>query len=182
MQTQSNAMQSYLSYLLLALLGIGNACHCAMAQHQDEESASKILHQIGKHSFQGTFTYVHLSPQQEVLESFEGGKIAVQGRQSRLGLPGQEIINNGETVWTYLTEANEVQITDYDPEQGPITPWTIFANYQQHYKFSRLDTHQAEGHTYDSVSLWARDSEHVLADIKITVERSTKKIQHIAVP
>lgn len=167
-------------YCLLLLL-ISSSFHLARAKHPDEEKAFKILDQISQHNFQATFTYIHRSSQLELLESFEGGKIAVQGNKYRLTLPGQEVINNGKTVWTYLMDANEVQITDHDPEQEATTPWTIFANYRRDYGFSRFDTHQADGHSYDSVELFAKDTENVLARIRITVARNTKYIKYVEV-
>src|SRR5690349_5545851 len=43
------------------------------------------------------------------------GKITVKGEKFKLALPEQEIINDGATQWTYLPEAKEVNIDNYDP-------------------------------------------------------------------
>ena len=32
-------------------------------------------------------------------------------------LPEQEVINNGSTIWTYLPDAKEVNIDNYDPSR-----------------------------------------------------------------
>jgi outer membrane lipoprotein carrier protein len=147
-------------YLLLLLLG-GFFSH-TRAQHQDEEKAFVLLDSIGQRSFQATFMYNHRSPQGELEEAFEG-KIVVQGNQYRLTLPEQEVINNGQTVWTYLEDVKEVQITDHNPEQEATTPWSILTNYRQNYVLDRLDTHQVDGQVYDVVALVAINDEHHLA-------------------
>lgn len=168
-------MKKYCLFFLLS-----SSIGPAMAQNE-KEAAFTLLDSISQHSFRATFTYETRSSQLEFLESFEGGEIAICGNQYRLTLPGQEVINDGQTVWTYLKDANEVQITDHDPEQVAVTPWTIFANYRQDYTFSRFDTHQANGHVYDSVELLAKDAENFLSRVKITVERATKHIEYVEV-
>jgi outer membrane lipoprotein-sorting protein len=152
----------------------------AIAQNE-HDAACALLDSISQHSFRATFAYANRSSQLELLESFEGGQIAVCGNKYRLTLPEQEIINDGQTVWTYLKDAKEVQITDYDPEQETVTPWTIFANYRRDYTFCRFDTHQVNGHIYDSVALLAKDAENSLSRVKITVARATKYIESVEV-
>jgi outer membrane lipoprotein carrier protein len=148
---------------------------------KEYEAASALLDSISQHSLQATFTYTSRSSQLELLESFEGGQITIQGNKCRLTLPTQEVINDGQTVWTYLRDANEVQIADHDPEQEAITPWTIFANYRRDYTLCRFNTHQEKGHVYDSVTLLAKDAENSLHSVSITVEHATKHIVSLEV-
>jgi outer membrane lipoprotein carrier protein len=159
---------------------MSSAFHDAMARHPDEEKAFKILDQISQHNFQATFTYHSRSPQHEQSETLEG-KIAVQGHRYRLSIQDQEIINNGQTVWTYLKDANEVQITEQDPEQNTATPWTIFANYRQSYTLNSLDTHQDNGHVYDIIKLIAKDIEQPLSKVTLTIEHTTKYINRVEI-
>ena len=168
-------MKKYCLFFLLS-----SSIGPAMAQNE-KEAACTLLDSISQHSFRATFTYETRSSQLELLESFEGGEIAICDNKYRLTLPGQEVINNGKTVWTYLKDANEVQITDHNPEQGAVTPWTIFANYRQDYTFCRFDTHQANGYVYDSVELLAKDVENFLSKVRITVKRATKHIEYVEV-
>jgi outer membrane lipoprotein carrier protein len=164
-------------YLLLLLSG---SFSLVMAQNENE-AALALLDSISHRNFKATFAYATRSSQLELLESFAGGEIAVQGNKYRLTLPGQEVIGNGQTVWTYLKEANEVQITDHDPEQEAVTPWAIFANYRRDYTLCCFDTHQANGHVYDSVELLAKDAGNYLSRVRITVERATKHIECVQV-
>ncbi len=172
---RSNSKMRYYriqKYCLLFLLSA--PFNPGIAQHQ--EAAFALLDSISQRSFQATFTYSSRSPQGELEATLEG-KITVQGNQYRLTIDGQEVVSNGQTVWTYLKDANEVQITDHDPEQKAVTPWTIFANYRRDYTLCRFDTHQENGHVYDSVELLAKDVENSLSKVRITVERATKHIE-----
>lgn len=67
------------------------------------------------------------SPTAGINETSEG-EIIVQGPKFNLKLSGQEIINNGTTVWTYLKESNEVNITNYEPgrRMSPLQESTAF--------------------------------------------------------
>ena len=163
------------------LLSLGGSLSAAMATHQDEARAFQILDYISQNAFQATFTYSSQSDQHALAEATAWeGKLTVQGNQYLLTLQDQEVISNGQTVWTYLKEVNEVQITDHDPEQDVAIPWRIFTHYRQYYALSRIDTHQIDGKMYDVVELVAKDAEHELLKIIITVTRTTKQIKSLA--
>ena len=163
-------------YLLLGLLGV--LSKLAMAQ-QEEEKAFALLDSLRQHhNLQATFTYHSQSPQGQLGESLEG-TITVQGNQYHLTTAEQEIINNGETVWTYLAAANEVQINDHDPDQEAATPWTLLTNYRQDYGFLRLRTRQVDDQVCDVIELLAKDKENALLQITLTIERATEHIKRL---
>jgi outer membrane lipoprotein carrier protein len=165
-------------YYLLLLLS--SFWHPAIARHQ-EKKVLALLDSISQRNFQATFVYSSRSPQ-EPLEEISKGEITVHGNQYRLAMKQQEIINNGQTIWTYLVEANEVQITDYDPEQTATIPWRIFANYRQDYTLGQLDTYRVEEHVCDVVELVPKDDdEHDFCKIVLTIARATKYIQRLEI-
>jgi outer membrane lipoprotein carrier protein len=164
-------------YYLLLLLG--GSWYPAIARHQEREVLA-LLDSISQRNFQATFTYSSRSPQEQPKEIFKG-EITVHGNQYHLTTQQQEIINNGQTIWTYLVEANEVQITDYDPEQTAAMPWTIFANYRQDYALGRLDTHRIKGYVCNVVELVPKDDENGLCKIVLTIAHTTKHIQCLEV-
>jgi outer membrane lipoprotein carrier protein len=164
-------------YYLLLLLG--SIFSPATAQNQ-QKKALALLDSIGQRNFQAAFTYSSRSPQ-EPLEEISRGEITVHGNQYRLIMQQQEIINNGQTIWTYLVEANEVQITDCDPKQKTITPWNIFDNYRQDYTLGQLDTYRVEGHVCDVVELVPKDNANDLCKILLTIAHTTKHIQRLEI-
>ena len=85
-------------------------------QAQQDEAARAILDAMSDKyqamaAFTTDFEYILENPSEDLTETFEG-KVSVKGEMYRLTMEGQEIINNGETVWTYMEELNEVNISD----------------------------------------------------------------------
>ena len=55
------------------------------------------------------------------------GTMWVQGQKFRVQLDDQTVICDNETVWLYVEEVNEVQITDFDPEaEDVMSPSELF--------------------------------------------------------
>ena len=75
--------------------------------------------------FEVNLSYSMTNEVEKINEEFKG-KITVKGDKYRLVLPEQEVINNGTTLWTYLPEAREVNIDNYDPNSDDINPSKIF--------------------------------------------------------
>jgi len=81
------------------------------------------------------------------------GEITVKGNKFRLKIDGQEIYNDGSTVWTYLSEVNEVNIDNHDPEEELISPSKIYNAYKKGYKYVHLSESTVSGSVCDEVDL-----------------------------
>lgn len=57
------------------------------------------------------------------------GTVNMKGNRYRISIPGQEIYSDGNNIWTYDKDANEVQITQIDPSANMITPQKMFTNF-----------------------------------------------------
>ena len=149
-------------YYLIVLL---NFCWGpSMAQHPQEEDFLAVINYIKGRNLQATFVYDIRSSQGKLEKELEGG-IAIQGNQYRLTLGTQEVINNGETVWTYLTDVNEVQIHNCDPKQTAANPWMLLADYRQDYKLLNVYRKIIGDQTYDVIDLLSKNAEHSLPKI-----------------
>lgn len=163
-------------YLLLLLGGFWNA---TKAQNQ-QAAASALLERISQNSFQASFTY-HSRPSQGLSGDTWRGKIAVHEHKYRLTLPEQEVISDGQTIWTHLKAANEVHITDHDPEQTAATPWAMLADHRQDYIVHNLYTKKIDGQVCDVVDLIAKDEEDFLQKITLMIEKKTKYIKRLEI-
>ena len=86
---------------------------------QSHSKALKILERINyPDTFQAAFVYTVRESHEEDQEEAQG-KVVVKENKYRLILGGQVVINNGETVWTYLPDANGVHISS----KGTSCPW-----------------------------------------------------------
>ncbi|MHA8065636.1 LolA family protein [Aquirufa sp. ROCK2-A2] len=66
------------------------------------------------------------------------GTITVKGNKFRLKTSGQEIFNNGKEVSTYIKEINEVNISNFDPSEGDLSPAKIYTFDKKAYKMSLI--------------------------------------------
>lgn len=155
----------------LILAAIVSAITFNLAFAQYDEKALAILESMSKKyqampAFNASFKYVLNNPTEKLNETFEG-KIVVKSDKYKLEMEGQEIINNGKTVWTYLKELNEVNISNYSPEEQDISLNNIFGLYKKGYKYLFME--QIEGGKYDVVDLVPEDKSSSYFKIRLTI-------------
>lgn len=124
-------------FLFVALL---MATHTIQAQDKATQ-AKVILDKLSAKTkkftnLQSAFSFVIANKAKKTSEKHDG-VLWVKGDKYRLELTGQTIISDGKTVWTYIKEANEVQINNVDKneEEGKITPRNIFTIYEKGFKY-----------------------------------------------
>jgi outer membrane lipoprotein-sorting protein len=151
----------------------------AMAQYDPKakeilDAMSEAYQEIG--SFESDFSYSMENPTQSISEDFEGD-IIVSGDKYRLNMGGQEIINNGETVWTYLEEVNEVNIDDYDPDEGDISPTQIYNAYKRGFKYVYLEDQTEDGTTFHIVDLLPENTDNQFFKIRLFISEDDKTLK-----
>jgi len=63
------------------------------------------------------------------LGSDKEGQLYLKGGSYRLELDGQVVISNGETLWTYVEDTNEVNVTDADDDV--MNPWRVITAHRR---------------------------------------------------
>lgn len=122
------------SYTILIILAL-----CATTAFSQTKKAEAILDKVREktesyRSIKIKFTYEMKNDRAGIYE-MEQGILLVKKEKYRLDIAGQTVINDGETVWTYIEEANEVQINSVDEEdESIITPTTLLSSYTEDYK------------------------------------------------
>lgn len=126
--------------------------------------------------YKATFSYNIFSPVAEVDET-QKGKITVSGAKFLLDLGKQQIINDGKTVWTYIVEEEEVNVMDYEPEEGEITPSNIYNMYKEGYKYIYKESVEKNGVKYDVIDLSPVDTDNEFFKIRLTIHSSNFTIK-----
>lgn len=67
------------------------------------------------------------------------GNVLLKGDSYRIMLDGQEVYCDGKTIWTYNEATKEVQVNDYQPESGALSPAKLFTNFYDKDFLYRLD-------------------------------------------
>jgi outer membrane lipoprotein carrier protein len=148
---------------------------------QQDPKAQQILDAMSKKykempSFKAKFSFTLDNPQAKVRETTEGD-IEVKGAKFHLKMGNQEIYNNGTTVWTYLKDVNEVNISNYEPDENEVTPTKIYTLYKQGYKYHFLEEKVYNGVTYEVVELNPEDRKNKFFKIKIEVNKADKSVR-----
>lgn len=148
---------------------------------QKDSKALEILNAMSEKyksipAYKAKFEYTLNNVNEGVNEDMEG-EIVVKGEKFRLKLGGQEIINNGKTVWTYLTEANEVNIDNYDPNEGDMNPSTMYSAYRKGYKYVYLEEITENGETFNVVDLIPENRNSQFFKIRLKINKKDKTLK-----
>jgi outer membrane lipoprotein-sorting protein len=106
--------------------------------------------------FKAKIIYSLVNESEGINDNFEG-EIVIKGEKFRLLMEEQEIVNNGEFVWTFIPDVNEVSIDNYDPETNDINPTKILNAYKEGFKYLYLNDVAAGGEIYQVVDLVPED-------------------------
>lgn len=119
-------------------------------------------------SYTTKFNYSLINETDGINEEFTG-KITVKGEKYMLEMEEQLVINNGTTVWTYLPDVNEVNIDNYDPDEGEITPSKIYDVYKDGYKYILLGNEMIESVSHSVIDLVPNDRDTQFFKIKLYI-------------
>ena len=80
------------------------------------------------------FTYTLENKQKKINQS-KKGSIVIKSDKYSLNVAGQKIISDGKTTWTYIPDANEVQINSVNPnEDEGINLTKLLATYSKNFR------------------------------------------------
>lgn len=164
-------MKKLLTLLLFVL--VGNA---TFAQY-DQKARDVLDAMSAKYkkipAYKASITSALINEVDGINEEFEG-EITVMGDMYKLELDEQVVINNGNTVWTYLPDVNEVNIDTYDPAEDEISPSKIYTAYQDGYKYVYVgdEACQTGGGTCAVIDLVPNDKDAQFFKIKLFINKS----------
>jgi len=169
-------MKKYLFLCLVLLIA-----RIGYAQTSYEQKAAEILQKVEKkyksvEALRAYFTYEMRNSIHNVYEKTEG-TFVMKGNKYRLILPEQEVINNGSTLWTYLKQTNEVNISNYEPDEAEITPDKIFTLYKRDYKYIWVERVAERGKIYDVIDLQPIDRNKNHFKIRLHINEASNSIK-----
>jgi outer membrane lipoprotein carrier protein len=165
--------KSILSLLLLV------AVQFAFAQY--DAKALEILDAVSKRykgipAFEANISYTLTNETEKINEEFKG-KITVKGDKFKLVLPEQEVINNGTTLWTYLPEAKEVNIDNYDPNADELNLSKFYEIYKKGYKYLYLEDKTENGVLCEVVDLVPEKKDAQFFKVRMNIVKKDKSVQ-----
>jgi len=104
------------------------------------------------------------------------GTIVIKGNMYKLILADQEVISDGKTVWTYLKEANEVQINEPGAKTGSITPNNIFTLYENGFGTKYAGEKNIDGKVYQIIELVPEDGKKSFFKVQLNINKTQKQV------
>ncbi len=153
------------------------------ASAQYDPKALEILDQMGEKyksipSYEMNFSATLINDVEKINEEFKG-KLTVKDDKFHMVLPEQEVINNGATIWTYLPEAKEVNIDNYDPNSDDINPFKIYEIYKKNFKYLYLQEKTENGVLCEEIDLVPEKKDAQYFKIKMFIGKKDKTIKGI---
>jgi len=148
---------------------------------QQDPKAAKILDTMSKKyqamkAFRAGFVQTLENPSAKIKENMEGD-ITVSGNKFRLKMSGQEVINNGSTIWTYMKSENEVNISESDPEEQDMSPNRIFNMYKKGYKYAYVGDEKVGGEVCNVIELSPEDKSNPIFKVRMNISKKDNSVK-----
>lgn len=151
----------------------------------NDKQASQILDKVSKNyksykTIKANFKIKIFNKQDKSSQS-EKGTLYVKGKKFRVEMDGQEIYCDGKTMWTYLKDANEVQISNYNPKSSDINPSEIFTVYEKGFLSKFIGEGKKGNVVTEQIELTPTDKKKPFFKVKLTIDKVAKKILDMTV-
>ena len=114
-----------------------------LSYSQIDQKAKSILDKVSEttknySSITANFEFIMENAEVDLKESNEGFLI-IQDEKYKLSINGVEIFSDSESQWTYIIDAEEVNISEAgNEEEGSINPASIFTIYEEGFRYVYL--------------------------------------------
>ena len=170
----------FLTTLIISALIIAGQSTSGQVKITSEE----ILRQVSEKtksfsSIKISFTYNMDNPSAKIHET-ETGILTVQGDKYKLDIAGQKVIADGKTSWTYIADANEVQINSMEEDENALTPTKLLTSYSSDYKSKLTNEITRDGRTLYVIEL-KPNADKSFTDVELQIDKELYRIMRIAI-
>ena len=136
--------------LLLLLLSAFSVSAWSQMPH-DEAQAKAVLNKVSDNlkalkSMKANFK-ISIKDSKGKSQGSKSGSVLMKGNKYVVKISGQEIYCDSKTIWTYMKESNEVQMTEFEDNDEAFSPAKLFTNfYDKEYAYKYL--FEKDGITY----------------------------------
>lgn len=146
------------------------------AEAQNTAKAKEILNKVSQKyksysNIKADFKFT-LEIQAEKFKEEQKGIFYLQKEKFKLDMGEQTVTCDGKTIWTYLKDANEVQINKYDPKAMDISPTEIFTMYEKGFLYALT----GEENGQHIIELTPVDKKQNYFKVKLYVDKSKNNI------
>ncbi len=156
----------------------------SVSQSQDNQSKA-LLNKLSKtyktyKSVKAQFS-VSIRNKQTSTSVKQSGTLYQKGKKFRVNMSGQEIWCDGKLIWTYLEDANEVQISKFNASEMDINPSEIFTIYEKGFMHKYAGQVTNGNATLDVVELIPIDKNKGYFKVKLGIDKLANKVKEMSV-
>ena len=98
----------------------------------------------------------------------------MKGNKYYVSLSGQENFCDNKTIWTYMKESNEVQISSFDPNENTFTPSKLFTNfYDKEYSYKYSGEQTVGGKKVDIILLMPTNKTKQFSKVELMIDKES---------
>lgn len=161
-------------FFLATILIIGSSLSFAQVDTEAKKILDKLsektkLHKVIKSDFKVTFKST-----KDDIENTSQGTITIKGDMYRLDFMGGEAFFDGKTLWNYMPEVKEVNITEpeVDSEDFFSNPKRLFTVYDSDFKCQLINTMSENNVNYALIDLYPINLDEDYSRIRLQINTS----------
>ncbi len=158
---------------------------CGLFAQKNDPAATRILNEMSAKykSYSTLRTQFVLKIENNMGKTSDdiNGILHTKGDMFKLEMNGQEIYCDNKTYWTFIKDANEVQISHYSADDQSLLPSTFYTLYEKDYFYALTEEITVNSIVYQIIELTPHDKNKSYFKIRLTVDKNDKSITNIKV-
>lgn len=154
-----------------------------LAVAQQDEKAKQILNKVSEKtransSISAEFIFSMDNDEMDIHEKNEGS-IQLKGQKYVVNLPdvGIKVFSDGETLWNYMADGNQVTISNIeDSDSELMDPSTIFNIYEKGFRSKYVDEKKKGNKTLYEIELYPDKEKYDVTKIALYIDKSNMMI------
>ena len=148
---------------------------------QNDKKATAILDEVSAKTklyktIKIEFTYAMDNAKEKIHDKFKGSLLS-KGDKYKLTAAGQDVISDGKTMWTYLKDANEVQVNTAGADDDSFTPTKLLSGYGKDYKSKFVE----EKGNDQIIELYPMKKGKTFTKVQLTIDKNKKQISKFVI-
>jgi len=146
---------------------------------QETDKAKTILNDLSAkikayNSLKIDFVY-KMQNKQEKIDQTINGTLYLKKEKYRLEFSEQIVICDGKTTWTYLKDANEVQINTVEESDDAITPQNIFSLSEKGHRSKLIREGEEKGKKVNVIELIPTEQKQYYK-VRLNIDKTTNEL------
>ncbi len=150
------------------------------AQTTDQKAQQVLMQVSAKYksfkSIKALFT-ITIDNSKDKTQDVQKGTLYLKGNKYKLEIAGQDVMSDGKTRWTYVKDANEVQIDNQKTDDNTISPTNIFTIYEKGWISKYVGEQKMKNGMADVIELVPTETKNKnVFKVKILISKGEKMI------